>query len=145
MYERSVTLRERAQTPLPFIAPVAQLAEHRILNPCVRVQVPSGAQSFVMAKAQYTQCFKTRHVKDCRPARPLCKWMRKVQPQRRVCHCDRYHFPHRFTSGRCGDIEKMWDFAYGPDWRDDRDERLAIQTEGEGGGMPPPYDPEVPF
>jgi hypothetical protein len=59
--------------------------------------------------------------------------MRRVQPQRRVCNCGRYHFPHRVTSGRCGDETKMFDAAYGPDWRErqtDFDEAQAIAQEG---------------
>jgi hypothetical protein len=31
--------------------------------------------------------------------------MRKVQPQRRPCHCDAYLFPHRHGSGVCGNPE----------------------------------------
>lgn len=35
----------------------------------------------------------------CRPARPLCRAMRRVQPSRRPCYCGVYHFPHR--AGSC--------------------------------------------
>lgn len=42
-----------------------------------------------------------RHVKNCRPGRPLCRW-RRAKP----CGCDRYWFPHRPESGRCGSEEK---------------------------------------
>jgi hypothetical protein len=56
--------------------------------------------------------------------------MRKVREDRKPCFCSRYHFPHRRGSGRCGSIEKFWDYMYGPDWRVDRDEREAIMNEG---------------
>lgn len=43
----------------------------------------------------------TKHVKDCRPGRPLCRWMRVVRANRRPCRCDAYHFVHRTGSGAC--------------------------------------------
>lgn len=42
-------------------------------------------------------CRRTR----CRPARPQCKAMRKVQPQRRPCDCGGSHYPHRVGSNVC--------------------------------------------
>lgn len=47
-----------------------------------------------------------QHAKGCHPARPLCRWMRRVQPQRQMCDCGAYHFPHRRGSGACGDPMK---------------------------------------
>ncbi len=86
------------------------------------------------------RCFKTRHVKGCRPGRPLCKLMRKVRPQRQPCYCDRYPYPHRKGSGRCGNIEQMWDYAYGPSWRN------PSSLETEEAGIVAPDDPgPVPF
>lgn len=43
------------------------------------------------------------HMPDCRPARPLCKWMREVQDWKYgVCTCAAYPWPHRRGSGCCG-------------------------------------------
>lgn len=47
-----------------------------------------------------------RHCKECRKGRPLCRWRRKLTKKYKKCDCDRYHFPHRMGSGRCGDEEK---------------------------------------
>jgi hypothetical protein len=52
-------------------------------------------------------CGVYRHKSGCRPARPLCKLMRLVQPQRRPCDCGAYPFPHRTGSGLCGSPERM--------------------------------------
>lgn len=41
--------------------------------------------------------------------------MRMVRPQRRVCGCDAYHFPHRFGGGRCNHPDRMWAYLYGPE------------------------------
>ena len=59
-------------------------------------------------------CGVHRHKPGCRPARPLCKLMRKVQPQRRVCFCGAYWFPHRAGSDNCGKPEALWDIVYAP-------------------------------
>lgn len=50
------------------------------------------------------------HVAACRPARPLCKWMRAAgQPEKYgVCTCGMYWFPHRVGSCRCR-IGIPWD------------------------------------
>jgi len=45
---------------------------------------------------------QVHHVRGCRPARPLCRWMRRIRDNRKVCRCDAYHFPHRNESGACG-------------------------------------------
>jgi hypothetical protein len=39
-------------------------------------------------------CEKGRHIKGCRPSRPLCKY------RRAVCRCAALHFPHRPGSVR---------------------------------------------
>jgi hypothetical protein len=49
-----------------------------------------------------------RHHRDCRPGRPLCAAMRAINPKRRACGCDAYHFPHRVGSGVCGNAIKRW-------------------------------------
>ena len=72
-----------------------------------------------------------KHANGCRPARPLCRWMRRVQPQRRACECGAYHFPHRFGSGRCQHPERMELYVYGPIPEDDLVEREAIQFAGD--------------
>ena len=41
------------------------------------------------------------HVPGCRPARPLCRWMRRKRSNRKPCRCDAYYFPHRNGSGAC--------------------------------------------
>lgn len=38
----------------------------------------------------------------CHPARPLCRAMRRVRPDRAPCGCLAYPFPHRHGSGSCG-------------------------------------------
>ncbi len=48
------------------------------------------------------------HSIACRPKRPLCRWRRKAGDRKngvggKMCHCDKYHFPHREGSGHCGD------------------------------------------
>jgi hypothetical protein len=48
-----------------------------------------------------TLCTRYTHAPGCRPARPLCRAMRRVQPSRRPCTCTAYPFPHRTTSGAC--------------------------------------------
>lgn len=45
---------------------------------------------------------RAKHAAGCRPARPLCRFMRRVRDDRRVCGCGAYHFPHRHGSGQCG-------------------------------------------
>jgi hypothetical protein len=53
-------------------------------------------------KQHFDKCFsETGHHKDCRPARPLCRWMRRKRANRRKCECGGYHFPHRAGSGCC--------------------------------------------
>ncbi len=54
-----------------------------------------------------------KHAKGCRRGRPLCRWMRKTNPKRKVCGCDAYHFPHRKGSGRCGNEKLRWMHEYG--------------------------------
>lgn len=56
----------------------------------------------------YKRCSDTAHVVGCHPARPRCKFMRRVQPQRQVCNCDAYLFPHRAGGGHCGKPERRW-------------------------------------
>ena len=50
-------------------------------------------------KVKHSRCHHTHghehHVCGCRPARPLCRRMRKRQSQRRVCRCDFVAWPHR--------------------------------------------------
>ena len=49
------------------------------------------------------------HMPECRPGRPLCRWMRTVQfGKYGVCCCDAYPFPHRHGSGRCGSGLPPW-------------------------------------
>jgi hypothetical protein len=36
-------------------------------------------------------CFR----KGCRPGRPACRAMRRVQESRRPCRCSFVHYPHR--------------------------------------------------
>jgi hypothetical protein len=43
---------------------------------------------------------ESKHTIQCRPARPACRWRRR---EKGLCHCDRYHYPHRDGSGFCGD------------------------------------------
>jgi hypothetical protein len=38
---------------------------------------------------------KEYHCAGCRPARPLCRWMRRRQEQRRPCTCEAQPWPHR--------------------------------------------------
>ncbi len=46
---------------------------------------------------------RARHAVGCRPARPLCRFMRQAQKAKYgVCGCGAYHFPHRRGSGQCG-------------------------------------------
>lgn len=45
---------------------------------------------------------KVHHCAGCRPARPLCRWMRAMVRKYAACHCGAYHFPHRYGSGLCG-------------------------------------------
>lgn len=54
-----------------------------------------------MARRHFDKCFAHGHKKDCRPGRPLCRWQRRIRPQRRKCECGGYHFPHRHGSGCC--------------------------------------------
>jgi hypothetical protein len=61
-----------------------------------------------IARTPNKYCDPRRHVKGCHPARPRCRWMRKVQEQRRVCKCEAYLFPHRVGSGWCGKPELKW-------------------------------------
>lgn len=67
-----------------------------------------------------------RHVKKCRPHRPLCRWQAKVLPRYRVCACGVYHFPHRAGSGLCGNPEKAFDRYMGPCEAHD-----ALEPEGD--------------
>ncbi len=48
------------------------------------------------------------HHPDCRPGRPMCATMRLIKPNRRPCTCDAYLFPHRSTSGLCGNEALKW-------------------------------------
>lgn len=42
------------------------------------------------------RCSAHKHAAGCRPARPLCRWQRKVQEAKYgPCSCPAYHFPHR--------------------------------------------------
>ena len=50
-----------------------------------------------------------QHARECRRGRPLCRWRRS-----RPCGCDRYHFPHRPESGRCGDEQKFIEWMMTP-------------------------------
>ncbi len=43
----------------------------------------------------------------------MCRHYRQMSPTRRVCTCDAYLFPHRATSGLCGDQEAKWAEQYG--------------------------------
>lgn len=70
-----------------------------------------------MKKIRPKKCWgpeASQHAEGCRASRPLCKWMRRKRPDRSACCCSAYHFPHRFSSGACGSLEKQWERIYGP-------------------------------
>ena len=53
------------------------------------------------------------HCAGCRPARPLCRWMRALVRKYSVCTCGAYHFPHRAGSGMCGSREALNELVWG--------------------------------
>lgn len=55
------------------------------------------------------------HTRNCRPARPLCRWMREAgQPEKYgPCECGAYPWPHRRGSGRCGKGLPPWPLDLG--------------------------------
>lgn len=78
-------------------------------------------------KRRRTRCSgPDRHIKACRPHRPLCSWQAKVLPRYRVCVCGVYWFPHRTGSGLCGNPEKAFERYMGP-----CEEHDAVEPEGE--------------
>jgi hypothetical protein len=58
--------------------------------------------------------------------------MRKVQPQRQVCECGAYPFPHRKGSGGCGDPLKAERFYFGgnEDYRAELEAEMAHSNDG---------------
>lgn len=52
---------------------------------------------------------KVAHAHGCRPGRPRCKYRRPVP-----CDCPAYRFPHRASSGICGDRDAFAAKVYGP-------------------------------
>lgn len=86
----------------------------------------------VYPKFCYGNEFNHYHARACRPGRPLCRFMRKVRPQRRACGCDAYHFPHRFGGGRCNHPDRMWVYLYGQEAVEeayDKTEREGLQND----------------
>jgi hypothetical protein len=58
-------------------------------------------------------CYGGYHVKACRPARPLCREMRKAQAAKYApCDCGRVHFPHRRSYCQRGGADRFG-FGFG--------------------------------
>lgn len=74
-----------------------------------------------MARRKF--CHKNDHVADCRPARPLCYVMRKVQREKYgVCFCSKVHFPHRRSYCERGGADR-YAFGFSPEPPPDGDAR----------------------
>jgi hypothetical protein len=81
----------------------------------------------------------SKHQKGCRPARPLCRWMRRVKGIQNPCMCDAYHHTHRKGSGRCGNAEAQEAFAHGP-LPIDADARAAAPIDADAPSGPDPFE-----
>lgn len=79
-------------------------------------------------------CGGGRHVAECRPGRPLCHVMRKVQKAKYgVCFCPRVHFPHRRSYCERGGADR---YAYGAG---------PEQPPPDGDAHEPKYEDEEAF
>jgi hypothetical protein len=47
--------------------------------------------------------------------------MREKKANQAKCSCGAYHYPHRKGSGLCGNPERMWALAYGPNLEEEED------------------------
>lgn len=57
-----------------------------------------------------------KHAAGCRPARPLCRWMRRRADYRRPCRCSALPYPHR--AGWCAlHGETPLAIRQSPSWR----------------------------
>jgi hypothetical protein len=54
--------------------------------------------------------------KDCRPARPRCRYNRALKKGYQLCDCGAYHFPHCLGGGACGNSKKLWERMTGILW-----------------------------
>ncbi len=62
----------------------------------VKVKEYSFILSANVETKNITKCYgPLSHTRRCRPARPLCKWMRLRQSSRRPCYCCIVPWPHR--------------------------------------------------